>query len=38
MEITDSFDLRMSTSYIQVHTQYTNNPNNFNSVIDLIFL
>ena len=38
MEITDSFDLRMFTFYIQVPTWYAGNPNDFNLVIDLIFL
>ena len=38
IKITDSFDLRLSISIIQVPTWYTNNPNESNSVIDLIFL
>ena len=38
IKITDSFDLRLSISIIQVLTWYTNNPNKFNLVIDLIFL
>jgi len=38
MKIADTFDLRLSTPIIQVLTQYTNDPNKFNSVIDLLFL
>ena len=38
MEIADIFDLRLSISIIQVLTQYIDNPNESNSVINLIFL
>ena len=37
MEIADFFDLRMSTSYIQVPIQYADNPNDSNLVINFIF-
>jgi len=38
IKTTDSFDLRLSISIIQVLIWYTNNPNESNSVIDLMFL
>ena len=38
MEITGSFNLRMSTLYIQVSTWYADNLNDSNSVINLMFL
>jgi len=38
MDIADSFDLRLSIPNIQVPTQYADNSNNSNLVIDLIFL
>ena len=38
IEITDSFDLRLSIPVNQALTQYTDNPNDSNSVINLIFL
>ena len=37
-EITDSFNLKLSSSIIQVSTQYTDNSQDSNSVLDLIFL
>ena len=36
MEIANSFNLSLFTPIIQVSTQYTDNSNNYNSVIDLI--
>jgi len=38
MDITDSFDLRLSILNIQVLTQYADNLNDSNSVINLMFL
>ena len=38
MEVADSFDLKLSSPVNQVPTQYTNNPNNSNLVINLMFL
>jgi len=38
LEVADSFDLKLSTSVNQVPTQYADNSNNTNLVIDLIFL
>ena len=38
MEITDSFDLRMLYSVHQVLSCYADNINDFNSVINLMFL
>jgi len=38
IDATDSFDLRLSISNIQVLTWYTDNFNDSNSVINLIFL
>ena len=38
MEIVNSFNLSLSTPIIQVSTQYADNSNNSNSVIDLMFL
>jgi len=38
IEVADSFNLKLFSSINQVPTQYTNNPNDFNSVIDPIFL
>jgi len=37
-EIANSFNLGLSTSINQVSTKYTDNPNESNSVIDLMFL
>ena len=37
IEIANFFDLSLSTLIIQVPTQYTDNPNNSNSVINLMF-
>ena len=36
--ITDSLSLYISNATIQVPTKYTDNPNNLNSVINLMFL
>ena len=38
MEVADSFDLKLSSPINQVPTQYTDNSNNSNSVINLMFL
>jgi len=38
MEVTDSLKLKLSPPIHQILTQYANNTNNFNSVIDLMFL
>ena len=38
IEVADFFNLKLFSSINQVPTQYTNNPNDFNSVIDPIFL
>ena len=38
LEVADFFDLKLSYSVNQVSTQYTNNPNNVNLVINLMFL
>jgi len=38
MEIANSFNLRLSISVNQVLTQYANNTNDSNSVIDSMFL
>ena len=38
IEFADSFDLKLSSPIYQVPIYYSNNPNNANSVIDLIFL
>ena len=38
MKVADSFDFKLSFPIIQVLTQYTDNSNNSNSVINLIFL
>jgi len=38
LEITDSFDLKLSSPIQQVLTCYADNTNNTNSVIDLLFL
>jgi len=38
MEVADSFDFKLSSPVNQGSTQYTDNSNNFNSVIDLMFL
>jgi len=38
MEVADSFDLKSFSSVNQFPTQYANNSNDPNSVIDLIFL
>ena len=38
MEVADSFDLKLFSPVNQVPTQYTNNPNNSNLVINLMFL
>jgi len=37
-EITESFDLKLFSSVIQVLMRYVDNPNNVNSVISLMFL
>ena len=38
LNIADSFDLKLSCSIQQISTQYSNNTNNTNLVIDLFFL
>jgi len=38
MEIADSFELKLSSPIHQVLTHYANNYNNYNSIIDLLFL
>lgn len=38
VEIVDSFNLILFSAIQQVLTQYSNNENNFNSVINLLFL
>jgi len=38
IEVANSFELELSSSIHQILTCYTDNPNNSNSVIDLIFL
>ncbi len=38
MKVADSFDFKLLPPIIQVPTQYTDNSNNSNSVIDLMFL
>jgi len=38
MKVTNSFELKLSSLIYQIPTCYTNNPNNSNSIIDLIFL
>lgn len=38
IKVTDSFDLKLSTPVHQVSTQYAGNPNDSNSVINLMFL
>jgi len=38
LKVVDSFDLKLSVSVNQVPTQYTDNPNNTNLVINLMFL
>ena len=38
MDIVDYFNFRLFTSIIQMPTQYFDNPNDSNSVIDLMFL
>ena len=38
IEVTDSFDLKLSSPVYQISMYYSDNPNNMNFVIDLIFL
>jgi len=38
LEVADFFNLKFSYSVNQVLTQYTDNPNNTNLVIDLMFI